>query len=172
MILYDRNTGADLGRAKITAIEGNTVRVDKRFAGVDNALAEWPEHECAGWIIQNCTWSDNYQRLLIQSGPGTIRNCRFTRFGSAIQLNSVMPFVEGGVPHDIRIENNVFTDINPQAGSAAIMVYAHAFQRDKAPTLRKVVIIGNTFNRPVESSIGLGSVEGVIVEKNRFETTR
>jgi hypothetical protein len=169
VIFLARDSGDELGRATITAIGGNTVTLDKPAATFANALAEWPDHECAGWTVQNCNWFDNYQRLLIQSGPGTIRNCHFTRFGSSIELNSVLPYVEGGVPHDIHIENNVFTDINPQSGGTAITVYAHAFQRGRAPTLRHISIVGNTFDRPVELAVALRGVEGVVLDNNRFE---
>ena len=168
VIFLARDTGTELGRAKVTAIDGDTVTLNQPSDHYANALAEWPDHECAGWLIQNCDWHDNYQRLLIQSGPGTVRNCRFTRFGSSIELNSVMPYVEGGVPRDIRIENNNFTDVNPQPGGAAITVYAHAFQRDHAPMLHKITITGNTFSHPNETVISLTGVEGGLIANNRF----
>ncbi len=168
VVFLARDSGDELGRAKVTAIDGDTVMLDQPAEKFANALAEWPDHECAGWLIQNCDWHDNYQRLLIQSGPGTIRKCKFTRFGSAIELNSVMPYVEGGVPRDIRIENNVFTDLNPQPGGAAIMVYAHAFQHDRAPIFRNLTITGNTFNHPTETVIALTGVAGGLIENNRF----
>ena len=167
-IFLARDTGEELGRGKVTAIEGNQVTLDRPTAPFVHALAEWPDHACAGWLIQNCDWHDNYQRLLVQSGPGTVRNCRFTRFGSALELNSVLPYVEGGVPRDIRIENNTFTDINPQPGGAAITVYSHAYQRDKMPVLRNITIIGNTFHHPNETVIAFEGVDGVRIEGNRF----
>jgi hypothetical protein len=167
VFFFEPETGAELNRATVAAIEGDTVSLDRPAGPFARAIAEWPDHECAGWTIQNCNWSDNYQRLLIQSGPGAVRNCRFTSQGSSIELNSVLPYVEGGVPRDIRIENNVFTDVNP--GGAAITVYAHTFRRDKAPTLRNIVITGNTFDRPAESAIELTGVEGAVVANNTFE---
>ena len=172
VIFLARDSGAELGRAKVTAMEGDMVTLDQPSDNYANALAEWPDHECAGWLIQNCDWHDNYQRLLIQSGPGTVRNCRFTRFGSSLELNSVMPYVEGGVPHGIRIENNVFTDVNPQPGGAAITVYAHAFQSDQAPTIRDISITGNTFNHPNENAISLTGVDGCFITNNRFHGLR
>lgn len=39
------------------------------------AQAEWLDHECADWVVQNCRWEDNFQRLLAMSGPGTVRGC-------------------------------------------------------------------------------------------------
>lgn len=161
VIFFDRNTGAELGRAKVTAIAGDTVTLDKPAEPFANALAEWPDHECAGWLIQNCDWRDNYQRLLIQSGPGTVRNCRFTRWGSAIELNSVFPYVEGGVPRDIRIEHNIFTDVG-------IAEHTATFQRGQSPTFRNITIIGNTFNWPAGRAIKLNHVADSVVTNNHF----
>ena len=39
----------------------------------------------------------------------------------------------------------------------------------KAPTLRRVSITCNTFDRPVELAVALRGVEGVVVANNRFE---
>lgn len=83
-----------------------------------------------------------------------------------------MPYVEGSVPHDIRIENNVFTDVNPQPGGAAISVYAHTFQRDKSPTLCNITIAGNTFIHPNETVIDLVGVDGGVVANNHFSGSR
>jgi len=168
VVFYTRHTGEVLGGRKVPADSRSTVVLDQPAGRFADALAEWPDHECAGWLIQNCDWQDNYQRLLIQSGPGTVRTCRFARFGSAIELNSVMPYVEGGVPRDIRLENNHFTDLNPQPGGAAIHVYAHAYQRDRAPVMRNIIITGNTFSHPNETVIALTGVDGVLIENNRF----
>ena len=168
VIFCARSSGDLLGRAKVTAIDADTVTLDQPTARFAQAIAEWPDHECAGWLVRNCDWHDNYQRLLIQSGPGTVRNCRFTRFGSSIELNSVMPYVEGGVPHDITIDGNAFTDLSPQPGGAAITVYAHAFQRDQAPTLRNITITGNSFNQPNNQAIVLTHVDGGLISNNRF----
>jgi len=172
VIFLARETGDELGQAKVAAIDGDTVTLDQPAGRFANALAEWPDHECAGWLIQNSDWHDNYQRLLIQSGPGTIRNCRFARFGSAIELNSVLPYVEGGVPRGIRIENNVFTDLNPQPGGAAITVYAHAYQPGRTPTFRNLTITGNTFNHPNPTVIALSGVDGGLIAGNHFAGSR
>lgn len=163
VIFYNRNTGVELGRAKLTAIDGDTVSLDKPADPFVNALAEWPNHECAGWVIQNCDWSDNYQRLLIQSGPGTVRNCRFTRWGSVIELNSVFPYVEGGVPRDIRIENNVLTDVG-------IADYAATFKSGQSPSFRGIIITGNTFNWPSRRAINLNHVANSVITDNHFTT--
>jgi hypothetical protein len=170
VIFYARD-GERLGDALVTAIESNAVLVDKPATNFANAIAEWTDHECGGWTIQNCNWHDDYQRLLIQSGPGVVRNCTFTRLGSSIELNSVMDYVEGGVPRDITIENNVFTDVNPQPGGAAIADYVYSFERGRGQKLRNITIMKNTFNRSLAEVIALRHCNDARVGANivRFE---
>ena len=169
LLFHDKTTGQPLGNAIVTAVHGTTLSLDQPVERFTNAIVEWPDHACAGWTIRNCSWQDNYQRLLIQSGPGAVRNCAFTRQGSAIELNSVMPYVEGGVPRDITIADNVFTDLNPVPHGAAITVYAHTFDRASAPVFSNLIITGNTFIRPGEAAIALSRVNGGAIASNRFE---
>ena len=138
LLFHDKTTGQPLGTAVVTGLETNTAILDKSATNFSNAIVEWHEHACAGWTIQNCHWQDNYQRLLIQSDPGTVRNCTFTRHGSAIELNSVTPYVEGGVPRDITITGNTF--ICP--GEAAISLNS----------VNGGVIASNRFACPVEQT--------------------
>jgi hypothetical protein len=172
MLFRDRNTGLPLGEARVVRGEGNVVFADRPVAVFANAIVQWPDHECAGWIVRRCTFQDNYQRLLIQSGPGVVGDCVFARQGSGIEINSVMPYVEGGVPRDIRIENNTFTEVNPQPGGAVISVYAHTFQRNQAPTLCNITITGNTFIHPNETVIDLTDVDGGVIAGNHFSGSR
>lgn len=160
VIFYARDTGTELGRARLAGFAGDTATLDQPAEEFANAVAEWPDHGCAGWLIQHCDWHDNYQRLLIQSGPGTVRNCRFTRWGSVVELNSVLDYIEGGVPRDIRIENNTFTDVS-------IGQHTH-----RAPPFGNITITGNTFNRPENVAIVLPGVSGLCIASNIFERTR
>ena len=169
LLFHDKGTGQPLGNAMVTGIEGATVTLDKSANSFTNAIVEWPDHECAGWTVQNCHWHDNYQRFLIQSGPGTVRHCAFERQGSAIELNSVMPYVEGGVPRGITIAGNVFTDVNPMPHGAAITVHAHTFDRKGAPQFGGIAITANTFIRPGESAVALRGVTGGVISSNRIE---
>ena len=152
--------------------EGESFIADRPVAAFADAIVERPDHECAGWTIRRCIFEDNYRRLLIQSGPGMVSDCVFRRQGSGIELNSVMPYVEGGVPHDIRIEKNVFTDVNPQPGGAVVSCYAHTFQRDKFPMMRNINITGNTFTHPSETVINLTGVYGGVIAGNHFSNSR
>ena len=70
----------------------------------------WPNSECAGWTIKNCTFEGTYQRILIQSGPGTFENNRILDMGSNLALDTNTADYEGGVLRDIVIKNNVFID--------------------------------------------------------------
>jgi len=168
VLFHDKNTGQQLGEALVTGVEGTTVILNRTVDGFANAIAEFPDHACAGWTIQNCDWQDNYQRLLIQSGAGTVRNCTFARNGSSIQLNSDMTYVEGGIPRDITIANNVFIDVSPAPNGAAIEVYSRTFDR-LTQRLRNIAITGNTFLRPGEAAIALTNVSGGVIANNRFE---
>jgi len=172
MLFYDRQSGRLLGTARVAQAEGHTVVADRSVAEWADAIVEFPDHACAGWIVRNCDFQDNYQRLLIQSGPGLVSGCTFARQGSCIELNSVMNYVEGGVPRDIRLENNVFREVNPQPGGAAIKVHAHAFQRGQAPTLRNITITGNTFIHSNDTVIELSDVDGGRIADNQFSAAR
>ena len=163
----DRNTGALLGRAEVTAIETNAVTCDTPVAGFGNAIVEWPDHECAGWLAQDCQWRDDYQRVLIQSGPGTLRRCALTRTGSWVELNTDFPYVEGGIPRDIAIEDNQFVAVG--AGMpASVGVHVSTFDRHPASLLGPVRVAGNTFDRPQAGALRLDGVSECVIENNRF----
>ncbi len=62
---------------KLITLNEFQLTIDQDAMPFAEAQAEWLDHECAGWLVQNCHWEDNFQRLLIMSGPGTVRNCTF-----------------------------------------------------------------------------------------------
>ena len=176
LLFHDKTSGHYLGDATVTGIDGRTFILDRPVDAFTNAIVEFPEHACAGWTIQNCEWQDNYQRLLVQSGPGTVRGCSFARQGSSLELNSVMPYVEGGIPRDILIINNRFDEVAPMpqgvppaAGGSAISVYAHTFRRENAPSLKNIQIIGNQFSACADRAITLDSVDGGRISGNKIE---
>ena len=107
---------------------------------------------------------------MIQSGPGTVRDCVFARQGNGIEINSDFPYVEGGVASDITITGNTFVDVNPQLGGAAISMHTRTYDGSAAP-FSNIVITGNTFIRPGSTAIRLDSVSGGTIANNRFETT-
>jgi hypothetical protein len=165
-----RKTGVFLGEARIQALNGFDLTIDCDATGFVEAQASWPEHECAGWVVQNCVWEDNFQRFLIMSGPGTVRNCVFTRMGSGISLNTGMGLV-GGISSDITIANNTFIDVNPRPHAASIEAYAHNAQgREGTPPIERLVITGNTFLRCGGPAIRLAGVQDGLIEGNHVDS--
>lgn len=163
-------TGAFLGEAKMAALKDFTVTLDRDAGPFVEGQASWPEHECARWTVQNCVWEDSFQRLLIMSGPGTVRDNTFTRWGGGIILNTGMGTV-GGIPSDITIEKNTFTDIAPRPNGQAIEARAHNAQgRDGVPPIERLVITGNTFIRSGGPEPKLIGVKEGRIESNRFES--
>jgi hypothetical protein len=168
IIFWDKDTGAKTGEATVAETRGDSVVLDKGAGPFANCVAEWVDHECAGWVIQNCDWSDDYQRVLIQSGPGVVRNCRFTRLGSCLEINSDFPYVEGGIARDIRIEGNTFTDVSPQPGGAAVGMHYHTYGAGEGQPFSGIQITGNTFARPGGPAVELSNIASGRIEGNRF----
>jgi hypothetical protein len=165
-----RKTGAHLGEAKLTALKDFQLTLDQDAAPFSEALAEWLDHECVGWVVQNCRWEDNFQRLLIMSGPGTVRGCTFTRMGSNISLNTGMGLV-GGIPSDITIADNIFTDVNPRPHGATIDARAHNAQgQDGIPPIERLIITGNTFTRSGGPAMNLIGIKESRIENNRIDS--
>ena len=164
-----RKTGAFLGEAKLVATRDFVLTLDRDATPFAAAQASWPEHECAGWVVQNCHWEDNFQRLLVMSGPGTVRGCTFTRMGSNISLNTGMGLV-GGVPSDITIADNVFIDVSPRPHHPAIDARAHNAQgQDGVPPIERLLITGNTFVRSGGPALHLVGLKDSRIEGNRIE---
>lgn len=170
MRFIHRKTGALLGVAKLTAINDFQITLDRDATPLAEAQAEWLDHECAGWSVQNCSWEDNFQRVLIMSGPGTVRGCTFTRMGSNISLNTGMGLV-GGIPSDITIADNTFTDVNPRPHVATIEARSHNAQgQDGVPPIERLIITGNTFTRSGGPAINLIGIKDSRIENNRIES--
>jgi hypothetical protein len=165
-----RKTGVILGEAKLTAHKDFRLTLDQDATPFVEAQAEWLDHECAGWVVQNCRWEDNFQRLLIMSGPGIVRGCTFTRMGSNISLNTGMGLV-GGIPSDITIADNIFTDVNPRPHGAAIDARAHNAQGlDGIPPIERLIITGNTFTRSGGPAMRLIGIKESRIENNRIDS--
>jgi len=163
---YDPNLGTLLGKATITAIAGGTeVTLSQPSAGFANAAVEWVDHECANWTIRNCNWHDSYQRILIQSGPGTIANCTFTRLGSGVSLeNGGFGRSEGGMPSNIIITGNSFTDVSPMPDGRPIANWI----RPVTASASNLAITSNTFNNSSKQAIYLGNINGLTVAHDTF----
>jgi len=165
-----RKSGIMLGEAKLTAHKDFQLTLDQDATPFAESQAEWLDHECAGWVVQNCRWEDNFQRLLIMSGPGTVRGCTFTRMGSNISLNTGMGLV-GGIPSDITIADNTFIDVNPRPHGASIEARAHNAQgKDGIPPIERLIITGNTFTRSGGPALNLIGIKDSRIENNRIDS--
>ena len=170
LLFRDKNSGQPIGEARVTSSKGHTVATDRSIIAFTNALVELPDHACANWKVLRCNFQDNYQRLLIQSGPGMVSNCVFARQGSSIEINSDFPYVEGGVAHDITITGNTFVDVNPQPSGAAISMHAYTFNGG-TPPFSNIIITGNSFLRSGAPAIKLIGFNNGLIASNRFEKT-
>ncbi|MEY2599462.1 MAG: hypothetical protein RLZZ142_1721 [Verrucomicrobiota bacterium] len=166
---YDKESGACVGSATALAFNGDTVTLDQSAEPFAHTLAEWPDHQCAGWTVRDCEFRDCYQRMVIKSGPGSVLNSRFIRMGKGIELSSVLPYVEGTVPRNIRIDGNRFEDVNSQPSGVPIRVYSHAFNRSAAPWLEDISITNNVFRLSGSVVIELKQVTGGLISGNRIE---
>lgn len=165
---YEKKTGTLVGTATVTGIDGHTVALDQSAAAFAGTLAEWEDHQCAGWTIRGSEFLDCYQRLLIQSGPGIVSGSRFTRMGNGVQFSSVLPYVEGGVPRGIVINGNTFEDVNSQPGGAAIHLYARGFNQGASPWMKGITITDNLFLGGGEMAIALKQIDGGMISGNRI----
>jgi hypothetical protein len=163
-----RNTGTILGEARLSGLRDFEVTLDRDALPFADTQVEWLDHECAGWLVQNCRWEDNFQRLLLMSGPGMVRGCTFIRMGSQISLNTGMGLV-GGIPSDITVEDNTFVDVSPRPHSAVIEARAHnALGKDGVPPIERLVIRGNNFVRSGGPAIRLIGVRSSRIEDNKI----
>jgi len=164
-----RKSGVLLGEAKIAELKGFDVTLDQDAAAFADGQAEWLDHECAGWVVQNCRWEDNFQRLLIMSGPGIVRGCTLARMGSNISLNTGMGLV-GGVPSGITIADNTFIDVSPRPHGAVIEARGHNGQgQEGVPAIERLVIRGNTIMRSGGPAMNLIGIRDSRIENNHVE---
>jgi hypothetical protein len=104
------------------------------------------------------------------SGPGLVRGCTFTRMGSNISLNTGMGLV-GGIPSDITIADNVFTDVSPRPHHPAIDARAHNAQgQDGVPPIERLRITGNTFTRTGGPAMRLIGIQDSLIERNHIDS--
>jgi hypothetical protein len=168
VVFYDRTNGALLGHGIVTALAANTVTLDVSATSFANSIARWPEHECANWVIQNCNLHDNYQRVLMQSGPGLIQNNTFARNGSCLELNFDFAYIEGGIPNNIVIANNTFTNVAPMPGGATINYHENTYGTLANRLISNLTITGNTIDNPGDAGIQLFRVNGGNIVSNNI----
>jgi hypothetical protein len=161
-----RKNGALLGEAKLISHHDYQLTLDQDATPFAEGQAEWLDHECAGWMVQNCRWEDNFQRLLIMSGPGLVRGCAFTRMGSNISLNTGMGLV-GGIPSDITLTDNIFVDVSSRPHQPAIEAHSHNAQGGfGTPPIERLIITGNTITRSGGPAMNLIGIQDSRIENN------
>ncbi len=168
VMFYNRNNGTPLGQGRVTTLASASVTLNVTASGFANAIARWPQHECANWLIQNCYWHDNYQRIMMQSGPGQIQNCTFARNGSCLEFNFDFSYIEGGIPNNIVVANNTFTDVAPIPGMGTLDYHQHTYGTLTARLISNLTITGNTITRPGEAAIDLLGVGGLTIARNNL----
>jgi hypothetical protein len=165
-----RQTGAFLGEAKLTALKDFVITLDQDATPFAQGQAECLDHECADWLVQNCRFEDNFQTFGIMSGPGMLRGCVFTRMGNAIGLNKGIGVV-GGIPRDITIADNTFTDVNPRPHRPTLEARAHNAQGGFGiPPIERLIITGNTITRSGGPAMNLIGLQDSRIENNVIDS--
>jgi hypothetical protein len=165
-----RKTGAFLGEAKLTALKDFVITLDQDATPFAEGQAEWPDHQCAGWLVQHCLFEDNFQTFGIMSGPGILRDCTFHRMGNAIGINTGIGTV-GGIPHDITIANNTFIDVNPRPHRPIIEVRSHnALGHQGAIPIDRLIISNNSITRSGGPAMSLVGLKNSRIENNTIDS--
>lgn len=134
---------------------------------VETLRLRWPNSECAGWKITNSTFDGIYQRILIQSGPGTFENNYIRNMGSVLALDTNAASYEGGFLQDIVIRNNVFVNSGIHPGGSPILV---SFVRDWSANAHayNISIKNNFIYKAGASAVNLVNTKNVTISDNVF----
>ena len=171
---FDKETGAPLGTAKVESAKELSITLDRDAASWAAAVAENPRWQNDGWEIRNCDFRDSYQRVLIQGGNGgLLRDCRFTRIGSGICLDSnFFTRNEGGICRRIRIENNVFEDMASYPDGVTLYAGFQSLNHAaNTPLLSDLTVRGNRFMNSGRRAIEFSLVSGGSITGNTFENS-
>ena len=168
---FDKQTGAPLGTANVESATKLSLMLDRDATLWATAVAENPRWQNDGWEIRNCDFRDSYQRVLIQGGnSGTLRDCRFTRIGSGICLDSnFFTRNEGGICRRIRIENNVFEDMAIHPDGVTLQAGFQSLNHQAStPLLSDLTVRGNRFLNSGRRAIQFSLVSGGKISGNTF----
>jgi hypothetical protein len=171
---HDAQTGAPLGSAVVESAKHPELTLDRDAAPLAQAVAENPRWQNNGWEVRDCDFRDCYQRFLIQgSHGGTLRNCRFTRIGSGIELASnFFTRNEGGICHGIRILDNVFEDVAIHPDGVALEAGFQSLNHAAStPLLSDLTVQGNRFLNSGKRAIEFSLVSGGSITGNTFENS-
>ncbi len=129
---YDSNGNLVATRTLASAPEGDTVTfTEKAPANATSLKVHFPALECDGWVIKNCTFMNNYQRILIQTGSGTFENNKIYNMGMNMAVATTYNYLEGGILGDITFRNNVFYNCANSPGTYLFEVVQNNEWNDK-----------------------------------------
>lgn len=159
---YDVKTDQYLGRLTVEAVEGKTVvfrePLGNQFA---TSAVIFTAFQNAGWVIRNSIFTDSYQRVCLNCGPGLFEGNRLERVGAGLTLGNGRPIdIEGGDPHGVVIRDNVFVDTALAPTLQAIRV------RGNGAPIRNLEISHNLFIGTGAGAVRVESSEGAVVRDN------
>lgn len=169
--LFDKETGSPLGVAVIESVSHPSLNLESDAESFAGSVAENPHWQNNGWEIRDCDFRDCYQRFLIQGGNGgTLRNCRFTRIGSGIHLDSnFFTNNEGGICRGIQIRDNVFDDVAIHPDGVALQAGFQSLNHEAStPLLSNITVQGNRFINSGRHAIQFSLVSGGVISGNTF----
>jgi hypothetical protein len=127
--------------------------------------ARYTSAECAGWVVRNCVFESNYQRILIQSGPGLFENNIVNSMGSGLHLYGNFYSYEGGFLNNITIQNNVFLNSSLSPNSPPIILeFTNMTTQTQWPT--DISILDNLFVNAGGEAIRLKNAKNILIEGN------
>lgn len=157
-----------------TDINGNRNNVNVTFTQTPDASivnqnadlwARYTSAECAGWVVRNCVFESNYQRILLQSGPGLFENNIVNSMGSGLHLYGNFYSYEGGFLNNITIQNNVFLNSSLSPNTAPITLeFSNMTTQTQWPT--GINIIDNLFVNAGAEAIRLKNAKNILIEGN------
>ncbi len=168
---FDKQTGAPLGTANVESANKLSITLDRDAAPLANAVAENPHWQNDGWEVRDCDFRDCYQRFLIQGGNGgMLRNCRFTRIGSGIELASnFFTHNEGGICRGIRVLDNIFDNVAIHPDGVTLQAGFQSLNHQAStPVLSDLTVRGNRFINSGRRAIEFRLVSGGDISGNTF----
>jgi hypothetical protein len=171
LLFYQRQDGKRLGEAVVVSVDGPTLTLDRDAKPLATAIAENPQRQCNGWEVRNCTFRDCYQRFLVQGGNGgVLRDCRFLRMGSSIELfSSFFTRNEGGICRDISVLGNTFEDVAIHPEGITVNVGFESLDRKaEMPLPSGIIVRDNTFINSGKWAVEFNRVDGGDISGNTF----
>lgn len=148
-------------KAKVSDVNGKTITIENVSSKIKTGQnVNLPNVQNSGWVIKNSYIHDSFQRGYIQCGSGTIDNTRFERIGSQLTIfpSLGVDFREEGVPHDMVVNNCVFTDVCIRPNDPVV-----SFR-----SIKGVAFTGNVINNTSATPVVFNGCENVIVSGNKF----